>query len=109
MQKACLLITVYCKLHCDYRKVTECKVTENSLSYTFTNQTAQEKNTSIKILNIVYLARMWADAQRDGCPAECTQCALLNAVDQITKIMKPRRETAEICWGAPNLSTDLSP
>ena len=36
---------------------------------------------------------MWADAQRDGRPAECTWCSLLNAVDQIAKITKPRLET----------------
>ena len=40
---------------------------------------------------------MWADAQRDGRPAECTWRPLLNAVDQIAKITKPRREPVEIC------------
>jgi len=30
--------------------------------------------------------RMWADAQRDGHPAECTWRLLLNVVDQIAKI-----------------------
>ena len=51
---------------------------------------------------------MWADAQRDGRPAECTWRPLLNAVDQIAKITKPRRETVDICCSAPNSPTDLS-
>ena len=51
---------------------------------------------------------MWADAQRDGRPAECTWIRLLNAVDQIAKIMKRRRETVEMCWGAPNWPIELS-
>ena len=37
--------------------------------------------------------RMWADAQRDGRPAKCMWRPLLNAVDQIVKIMKQRRKT----------------
>ena len=36
---------------------------------------------------------MWADTQRDGRPPECTRRPLLNAVDQIAKITKSRRET----------------
>jgi len=32
---------------------------------------------------------MWADAQRDGLPAEYRRCSLLNAVDQIAKIFAP--------------------
>ena len=32
---------------------------------------------------------MWADAQSGGCPAEYRWHALLNAVDQITKIFAP--------------------
>ena len=48
---------------------------------------------------------MWADVQRDGRPAECTWRPQLNAVNQIAKITKPRRETR---WGAPNSPTYLS-
>jgi len=32
---------------------------------------------------------MWANAQGDGCPADCRWRPLLNAVDQITKIFAP--------------------
>jgi len=38
-------------------------------------------------------SRMWADAHRDGRPAECAWRSLVNAVDQIAKITKPGRET----------------
>jgi len=51
---------------------------------------------------------MWVDSQRDGRPAECTWRSLLNTIDQIAKITKPRRETVEICCSAPNSPSDLS-
>jgi len=44
--------------------------------------------------------RMWANAQRDGHPAEYIGGALCST----PQAAKP----VEICWGAPNSPTDLS-
>jgi len=59
---------------------------------------------------------MWADAQRDGCPAEYTWRPLFNAAKfgwrtllQYRAATLPRRKPVEISWGAPNYRTDLSP
>ena len=52
---------------------------------------------------------MWADAQCDGRPAECTWHTLLNAVDQVAKITKPRRETRWNLLGCPKLANQSQP
>jgi len=52
---------------------------------------------------------MWADAQRNGRPAECTWRPLLNSFDQIAKITKSRLQT---CWnllGCPKLADRSQP
>jgi len=51
---------------------------------------------------------MWADAKPDGRPAKCTWRLLLNAVDQIAKITKPRRETSWNLLGCPQLAQPIS-
>ena len=59
--------------------------------------------------------RMWADAQRDGRPAEYRWCPQFNAATfgwcpilECHAVMLPRHETVEISWGAPNYRIDLS-
>ena len=59
--------------------------------------------------------RMWANAQRDGGPAEYRWRPLFNAAKfgwrrlyQNAVKSLPRRETVEIRSGAPNYRTDLS-
>ena len=57
---------------------------------------------------------MWANAQRDGHPAEYRWRPLFNDAKfgrhpllECRAVTLPRRETIEICWGAPNSPTDL--
>ena len=52
---------------------------------------------------------MWADAQRDDHPAKCIWHPLLNAVDQIAKLTKPRRETRLNLLGHPKLANQFQP
>ena len=58
---------------------------------------------------------MCANAQRDGRPAEHRWRPLFNAAKfgwrsllDCRAVTLPRRETVEICWGAPNSPTVLS-
>jgi len=55
---------------------------------------------------------MWANAQRDGRPAEYRwRGALCSTLQSLADAMQYRRQDAkpvEICWGAPNSPTDLS-
>ena len=58
---------------------------------------------------------MWANAQRDVCPAEYRWRPLFNAakcgwrpVSDVAAVTKPRRKPVEIRWGARNNRTDLS-
>jgi len=58
---------------------------------------------------------MWANAQRDGRPAEYRWRSLFNAAKfgsrpllECRALTLPRREPVEICRGAPNYRTDLS-
>jgi len=61
------------------------------------------------------ITRMWANAQRDGRPAEYRWHPLFNVAKfglrpllDYHAVTLPRRETVEICRGAPNYWTDLS-
>jgi len=47
---------------------------------------------------------MWADTQRDGHQAKCTWCPLLNAIDQVAKIMKPRHKAQWNLMRCPKLA-----
>jgi len=59
---------------------------------------------------------MWANAQRDGRPAEHRRCPLFNAAKfgsrpllDCRAITLPRRESRwNYSWGAPNYRIDLS-
>jgi len=57
---------------------------------------------------------MWANAQRDGRPAEHRWCPLFNAAKWLTPTTRcravtlPRLEPVEICRGVSNYRIDLS-
>jgi len=58
---------------------------------------------------------MWANAQRDGRPAEYKWSPLFNAAKfggrsllECRAVTLPRRKPVEICRGAPNSRADLS-
>jgi len=58
---------------------------------------------------------MWANAQRDGRPAEYRRHPLFNATKfgwrpllECRAVMLPRRETSWNLQGSPNYQTDLS-
>jgi len=63
----------------------------------------------------IKITRMWANAQRDGRPAEYRWCPLFIAAKfgrhpllECHAVTLQDAKPVEICWGAPNSRTDLS-
>jgi len=103
------------------RSYSRRRITISTIQHQSAVNRAQKARTSAKPQRTLRIwnfgkTRMWANAQRDGCPAECRWRRLFNAAKfgwrpllQCRAVTLPRRET---CWnlqGAPNSPTDLSP